>query len=330
VLFITNRVLKQSALSRAGRSITFDLADNQALTSLFYCERNGPNDYTEIMSDAFLERLQQAPVKNLLIFIHGFNNLPEFSIFQRAQRLQEMFDAHEANLVQVVPLIWPCYDPNARNIVRNYSDDSRTADASRAAFARLLDRLALHQRALYEQVLAGQAERCLIRINLLAHSMGNRVLRSAMQYWSESYLHSHPPLLFRNTFMVAADVSNDTLESSADGRYINSASKNVLVYHSADDLAMRASKAANAGEASRRLGHTGPYDMTKVPANVWSFDCDAVAWQYDPQAGHTYFLDDPAQAPGAVFRHLLQAIQLGRPTVPVGTPPLVRATTLPA
>jgi hypothetical protein len=67
------------------------------------------------------------------------------------------------------------------------------------------------------------------------------------------------------------------------------AARNVVVYFSYDDLALRASKGANASlrSVSRRLGHTGPYDMTKVPANVYAIDCDKVAMRYDPGATDT-------------------------------------------
>ena len=68
------------------------------------------------------------------------------------------------------------------------------------------------------------------------------------------------PLIFKNTFMVAADVVNETLQKSEAGELICHASRNVIVYHASDDLALRASKAANLKNkvASRRLGHTGP------------------------------------------------------------------------
>ena len=48
------------------------------------------------------------------------------------------------------------------------------------------------------------------------------------------------------------------------------------MYFASDDLGLRASKACNLKSriASRRLGHTGPEEMDKVPGNVYAVDCD--------------------------------------------------------
>ena len=47
---------------------------------------------------------------------------------------------------------------------------------------------------------------CLKRINLLAHSMGNRVVRGTLANWNRYDLAHGVPLIFRNTFLIAADV----------------------------------------------------------------------------------------------------------------------------
>lgn len=111
---------------------------------------------------------------------------------------------------------------------------------------------------------------CLKRINVLAHSMGNRTLR----LWRKYYLQGGVPLLFRNTFLIAADIVNESLEEGHAGEAIPHASRNVTVYFASDDLALRASKASNLRNriTSRRLGHSGPEDMAKVGRNVFAED----------------------------------------------------------
>jgi esterase/lipase superfamily enzyme len=182
------------------------------------------------------------------------------------------------------------------------------------AFARALEKL--RQRQITATDPQNDVPECLKRINVLAHSMGNRVLREALRIWCSSFLGNHPPLLFRNTFMASADVVNETLHTP-EGRNITNASANIVVYFASDDLALRASKIANAGQASRRLGHTGPGDLTRIPHRVVSIDCDAVNSKYDNPKGHSYFLRDQHGRPGAVFRHIFSTIQSGR----VGDPP---------
>ena len=143
--------------------------------------------------------------------------------------------------------------------------------------------------------------------------MGNRVLREAFATTVQYFLPQGMPLIFRNIFMAAADVVNETLEPGQRGEHISPAARNIVVYYAADDLALRASKVANVGNriASRRLGHTGPERMNKVNKNVYALDCDDFNTDYD-RVGHTYFATDRNDNPGAVFNHIWQCIDKGR------------------
>ena len=116
---------------------------------------------------------------------------------------------------------------------------------------------------------------------------------------------------------MAADIVNETLERNNYGRLVSHASRNVSVYYATDDLALRSSKISNLKSkvASRRLGHTGPEDMSKVSTNVYAIDCDNFNNRYDPPKGHSYFLEDESGEPGAVFEHMCNTIQTGRVTV---------------
>ena len=156
---------------------------------------------------------------------------------------------------------------------------------------------------------------CLKRINVLAHSMGNRVLRQTLANWHRYDLPQGLPLLFRNTFLVAADIVNEALHRGHSGELISHTSRNVVVYYASDDLALRASKVANVRNAvaSRRLGHTGPEDMDLTPKNVYAIDCDDVNTLYDPPLGHSYFRSGETKgAPGVVFDHIFESMLTGR------------------
>ncbi len=306
MLFITNRALEQSHRSRANREISFDLRDTNPLSSVFFCRRNGPNEYLEVTSRPFFDELRQSPAEQFLFLLHGFNSLPENRIFQMAEELQQLCDAEQNNLVQVVPLIWPCVDPDSNNLVERYFDDRHAALGSGIAFARVLGKFSDWLRDCEQ----GDG-RCEKRLNLLSHSMGCRVLQESLQVWSTEELRVDPPRVFRNIFMPAADIINEALESSQRGRLIPVAGRNVVVYFADDDRALQASKIANADQFSRRLGHTGPFNMAATPANVFVKDCDAFNSKYD-DVGHSYFLRDENQQPGLVFNDLFRAIQTGR------------------
>ncbi|MDX8395686.1 MAG: alpha/beta hydrolase [Mariprofundaceae bacterium] len=306
MLFITNRVPTGSTNAELPHPYEFDLEQAAPANHVFFCRRTGATQYSEIGSKTLMQELKDSPAKQLLFFIHGFSNLPEDDIFPRAVNLQAMLDAKNNGVreILVVPMIWPC--DNDLGVVKDYWDDQKSADASAASMARVL-----HKFLAWRQELA--ADECLKRMNVLAHSMGNRVLRQTLLAWKDD-LPSGVPMLFRNTFLMAADVVNETLEYGEDGELICHASRNVSVYHASDDLALRASKVSNLKNriASRRLGHTGPENMDNAPKNVYAIDCDDFNNTYDKPKGHSYFLDDGTGNPGKVFEHLYQSLKSGR------------------
>jgi esterase/lipase superfamily enzyme len=306
MLFITNREPRGSIKTKIGRAFKFDLKKNSPSNSVFYCERTSTDNYVEIGSEGLMSKLRESNAEQLLIFIHGFSNLPEPDIFPRAEKLQEYFNSKEPDLVQVVPLIWPC--DNDFGVVKDYWDDQKSADKSAFAFARVLEKFMAWRDN------APEDAPCLKRINILAHSMGNRVLRETLSKWNKYDLASGVPLLFRNTFLMAADIVNESLEDDGGGLLISQSSRNVSVYFASDDLALRASKISNLRNkvASRRMGHTGPENMNKVQSNVYAIDCDNFNNKYDSPTGHTYFLDDGDDNIGVVFEHMFNTIKSGR------------------
>lgn len=312
MLFVTNRVLQEgpTPVNADGsyalpRRISFNLKNNQAEQSVYFCRRNGPDDYVEIGNRAFFSELKNSNAQQILLFMHGYSSLPEPGVFPTTATLQELFNQKSNGYVQVVPVIWPCDDD--LGAVKDYFDDQIAADASDIAFARM-----------FEKFLDWRGENstlenpCAKPINILAHSMGNRVLRGAIARSVEYFQPRGFPLIFRNVFMTAADVSNDTLNFGQSGEYITQAARNVVVYFAADDLAMRASKVANMSVTARRMGHTGPEKMTDVARNVFALDCGDFNNVYDNPVGHGYFTRDPQGNPGILFDHLWECVRIGR------------------
>lgn len=319
MLFLTNRVLKEGSSSVVGRQVSFDLLDNNVLQSLFYCERKSKGKYIELGSEVFLDKLRASKAEHILLFIHGFANFPEDLVFQRAEKLQAFFDAHKKKFVEVVALVWPCVSTEfstTTKTVENYFTDQLAADASGYAFSRALERLRVWQDQTIQHAVEAKDKStiCLKRLHVLAHSMGNRVYRQTLKVWVEEHLRQPPPLIIKNSFMFAADLVNESLQRGNDGQAIVQASNNVVVYFSADDLALRASKGANLinSIASRRLGHTGPENWDLTPSNVAAINCGDFSQVYDPPFGHTYFLDDVEGSPGKAFLHMLGVIQSGK------------------
>lgn len=307
MLFITNRFPKASIRTRLGRTFAFDVNNNAASNSLFFCESGKDGEHTEIGSQPMFERLRDSDYRQVLLIVHGFNVLPDAALAQ-AERLQKLCDQAKKKEVLVVALIWPT--DNDPGVLKDYWDDQRSADLSGFAFARAFGKFMTWR---------DDDVACLMRINILAHSMGSRVLRESLVRWNKDDLANGVPMIFRNIFLAAADVVNETLEPGEKGLLMSHAARNVTVYHAAEDLALRASKAVNVrnGIASRRLGHTGPERIENTLPNVVSVDCDDFSMEYDPLDGHTYFLEDPkTKKAGKVFEHIFFAMRSGR--VPFG------------
>ncbi len=306
MLFVTNREPQGSIRTRVNRKFRFDFRKNAPSNSIYCCKRTGKDRYIELGHKKWLSQLKHSKAKQILFFIHGFSNLPEPDIFPRAKKLQNLFDEKEKNLIQVVPVIWPCDDDPG--IVKDYWDDQKSADMSAFSFARALQ---FFMRWRDEEQ---EDKPCLKRINVLAHSMGNRVFRETLSVWNKYDLANGVPLLFRNTMLMAADIVNESLEENQRGRLISQSSRNVSVYYASDDLALRASKISNIKNrvASRRLGHTGPENMSKTQSNVYAIDCDNFNNRYDRPKGHSYFLEDDKGKAGIVFEHMFTSLKTGR------------------
>ena len=89
MLFVTNRFPRQSIRSRNGRKFNFDLKNNAPSNSVFFCEKGEDGDHTEIGSLEFLRRLKDCSHRQVLVFIHGFNTLPD-DVFAMTEELQAL------------------------------------------------------------------------------------------------------------------------------------------------------------------------------------------------------------------------------------------------
>jgi len=309
MLFITSRMPTVNTEPDLNKTFDFDLKNNSSSRSFFCCRRHKKGSYEEIGSKSLLTTLKESKYRQILVYIHGFSNLPE-AVFKNVEEFQALCDQKKEREVLVLPIIWPC--DNDLGIIKDYWDDQKAADQSAFTFARVLQKFMEWRNSTEYNP---EDDPCLKRMNILAHSMGNRVLRQTLVNWHKYDQPNGLPLLFRNTFLVAADILNESLHRGQDGELISHASRNVVVYYASDDLALRASKVSNLknAEASRRLGHSGPEDMERTPKNVYAVDCDEVNTLYDPPKGHSYFRSGKKKGePGIVFDHIFQCLLTGR------------------
>jgi esterase/lipase superfamily enzyme len=303
MLFVTNRMPTQSERSRRNRKWTFDLNNNTASPSVFFCRRGADDDHTEILHDAFMQELKDDEAEHILFFVHGFHTSPN-RVFAAVEEIQEIADADRGeHFVRVVPVIWPA--DAQEGIVEKYYTDRDAALDSRTAYSRALRFFLDWQRAQ-----RNAEDRCFKPVSILAHSMGNRVLREALFHLADEHLRRGMPRIFRCVFLSAADIVNESLERGKTGEHIPDSSARVVSYYAYDDLALRGSKVVNLDEAvSRRLGHTGPEDMHKVDRNVYALDCGGFNTDWDPPTGHSYYRKEKdGDRPSPLLLHALSTM----------------------
>jgi len=294
--FITNKTVKKS-----GKHLTFQKS-NEISQSLRYCETEDGEKFTEIGSKPLMKALMEDKTfTEILFYIHGFNNQPYEDVFPRAQAMQKQLKEAGLRHVYVVPIIWPC--DNDFGVIKDYWDDQDSAEATGQVFARAISKL-----------MAWQADHtdkpCMKRMHVFAHSMGGRVLVQTLNHWAHRFGGGGIPYLFKNIFLMASDIPNESLERGQPGQYLPSAAQRVISYYANDDFAMPASKISNVnnGIYSRRIGHTGPESMKRVPSNVYSVNCDAFNNKFDTPKGHSYFLNkDHKRSPA--FEHVIKALK---------------------
>ncbi|HLY05372.1 MAG TPA: alpha/beta hydrolase [Rhizomicrobium sp.] len=228
--------------------------------------------------------------KNLLIFIHGFDNTFVDAI-KRAAYNQNWFAAGGPQAdTTIIAFTWPSagvvIDQPPHLLTDAYKMDQAQAGKSGFHIAQFLARIDALQRAFRSAHPGG-------RVFLLAHSMGNWALQAGIQTWFES--RGSNDLMFDQVFLAAADEIDTTFEQPADARLscLPKITKQVSIYYSRSDIIMWVSATIN---LNQRLGFDGPDDKSDTtlypPAKFRCFDCSEI-YDYDHlktfDASHQYY-----------------------------------------
>lgn len=210
----------------------------------------------------------KGPGRNVLFFVHGFNNdVP--AVLDRAEQLAQTYG------VEVVPFSWPANGGGAKGVV-SYKSDKRDAMASIGALDRAVARLnellqELHRDHVthieaeatrrfgndaekWDRFFAAQAHKwCPFTVNMMLHSMGNYVFKHLLQ--STSYRGD--ALVFDNVILVAADTNNAGHAAWVDRIQCRG---RIFITINERDSALAASRLKLGEQQLARLGHC-PYGL---------------------------------------------------------------------
>ena len=164
----------------------------------------------------------------------------------------------------------------------SYASDRDDARSSAKAVARALRRIMDYLHRLPQGVWCNQ------RVHLVAHSMGNYVLRNALQALISDFGARPLPRLFETIFLMAADEDADAFETDKKLARLPELAQSVQVYFASNDRALTISDKTKANPD--RLGSTGPRTMTALPQKVTLVDCTQVSGTSGlTDANHQYY-----------------------------------------
>jgi esterase/lipase superfamily enzyme len=114
---------------------------------------------------------------------------------------------------------------------------------------------------------------CRRPIHLVAHSMGNYVLRHAVQALVASLNGGQIPLVLDQVILAAADEDADAFERVDKLLPLASAARAISVYHTETDGGLTVSDQYKGNPL--RLGHRGPANMNIIRDNIFAIDVTA-------------------------------------------------------
>ena len=215
--------------------------------------------------------------RDTIVFIHGYN-VSFKEALQAAAKIQKNFETLNGKGANVVLFSWPSDGSMMPYIA--YANDRQDAKASGPAFARGFLKLADFLRG------ATPEESCNQKVHLIAHSMGNYVLRNALQ----EMVRQSPgrvPRVFDQICLMAADEDDDAFEYDHKLKKLPSIAKRVSVYFNNGDAGMAISDKTKGNPD--RLGDDGPRLPRSVPGKVSLVDCSDIVGGL---VEHSYYLDN--------------------------------------
>lgn len=203
------------------------------------------------------QRVSQTPSGELLVFVHGYN----VSFEDAARRTAQI--SHDLNF-QGVPLFYSW--PSQANIA-GYNIDRQNSLWTVTHLKEFLIKLSRNSGAK--------------SVNLIAHSMGNRALGTALK--EIAYEFEGNAQMFNQVILAAPDVDADVFHNEIAPQIIKTAER-VTLYASRNDLALIASKNIN---GFARAGDSG--DGMIIAPGIETIDVSAID---SSLVGHSYYGDN--------------------------------------
>ncbi|MDP3461038.1 MAG: alpha/beta hydrolase [Hyphomonas sp.] len=231
---------------------------------------------TRTGSDAFQAELgaalEERASESVLLFVHGFNTSFEDALIRSAQLSVDLSRRGVFDVGVPALFSWPSA---ARLSLTDYRGDQDRSISAAPYLEQFLD------------VITQNPD--IKRINIVAHSMGNRILTQALESYAADYLarERRDDLEFR-IILVAADVDRDIFEATTG--VLDNLGANITIYTSDADRALHVSEIVN---SKLRLGDTnGDKPYIRANPSYQTVDATGIATELFG-LGHNYYSDNP-------------------------------------
>ncbi len=234
--------------------------------------------YVDLLLACELSAQARKEKRNILIFVHGYNN-DVADVLQRAAQLEKHYG------VIVLPFSWPANGGGLKGVA-DYKDDKNDAKASTVALDRFLNFIGKNlavvtennraefwseatdrypddpekRDALYSRLVEKE---CPFTLNLMLHSMGNYLLKQMCK----STISRGSRLIFDNVVMCAADTNN--LDHSLWVDHVRFKRRFYITINE-NDQALGASRMKSGQDQLARLGHV-LYGLNAAQAHYVNF-----------------------------------------------------------
>jgi esterase/lipase superfamily enzyme len=223
--------------------------------------------------DSLRQRMKDKK-KDVLLYIHGFNVDFNEALIAAGQMATKYRIGSSANKPEVVLFSWP-----SDGKFTHYPSDRHDAQSSGKAVARGIEKVVRFLKDLAE------CDSCGRKIHLLAHSMGNYVLRHALTELATQ--SNRLPGIIDQIILAAADEDDDALERRDKLARLHELCNRVTVYYNAGDLALAGSDITKGNPD--RLGSNGPKNSRALHRKFVAVNCENHA---SGLTEHSYYLDN--------------------------------------
>jgi len=213
---------------------------------------------TDEFTQRLIDAVERSPEGKVMIFVHGYN-----VDFKEGARVLAQFATDLKFRGPVILFSWP-----SRGSLTGYSVDSTNAEWASSHFLTLLN-------AMLDKIPAQD-------IYLIAHSMGNRILGSAITALASDRIPVDLDKI-REMIMIAPDIDADVFRRNMAPRLARTGI-HITLYASSNDRALMASKAFN---GYPRAGDAG--EGLVIVNGVETVDASSIS---SGLLGHSYFAED--------------------------------------